>query len=932
MASFDMSTFLALKGGTARGTLDALGMTYGVPSCLLNLTQDVLSILPTSILNQVSFSAQDGKNKADEIVKGVFRKLLSKTGIIEFDTESGSFKFLSDTSFFGIELDEVAGNQSLGALVNLFEFSVGFGSEVYVNYKNASNQINAALGCLQKFKDQQEFKRTVSANKKAELFNKDKSGFNNLLEKEFGAAKEQVADAQKFISSADRLLGDISSIIQERKLDPNKEPCFIENEILDITDFCQIAPSEFPPDPASVFRLEFGPPKSTNGKFLLTVDGIYFDSQSGGLDPALEEIITYTPPDELAYLFDHEPAAGGKGVQVTKDDLTGVINKMFDEDFIDETLDLQNYYDQDHLLQALNGQKNKEVFDLSSQISQLITDEGEDSAIVTNIRESMYSIISKHNSKINRRKKQIELAVRIPNIFDPEGIKISYPPGEIPINDFSYLGVLNVDVNIFKQENLVFKASDVVGIIKPIVPKFVVSRTPPEEINIDNLYVANVGKGGIIHSTSTTTSSTEPNILSLNDQITTNGLVAVYNFLECEVSDPSSTNFSVLNCAGNHVEDKETQVKFNAKLLAEDPTVVFVSGLGIPYLNGLVTVSGQTDADVKYIPSSLGQAIVLPDEKEFRNLAYSRAGFTFESWAHLPSLDAAHAWTSEAFGITNVTKFSRILLGCENVGLSKDIINDRDNINPSFNTSSVRGLLIGFSSDKRIVSDEAATQGSSGNKAGLQFFIAPTQAIDASNCSFINNTECQRDIGYYKMIADPSTIPTGGSSSLGDVSAGFVLISTSFDVPNDEIRIYADGVLVETSSISSVFGTEPRRPINVPSFTVSSSFEYGGDYGVGSSIGDIYDKFSAGPELNKGLNYSFTPWVLGGGYTDGICTVNNEITNNLFQHGFMGAYGGDRSGLDGYVGSVKFYNRALSTVEVLKNFNAQKGFFKNIQI
>ena len=46
----------------------------------------------------------------------------------------------------------------------------------------------------------------------------------------------------------------------------------------------------------------------------------------------------------------------------------------------------------------------------------------------------------------------------------------------------------------------------------------------------------------------------------------------------------------------------------------------------------------------------------------------------------------------------------------------------------------------------------------------------------------------------------------------------------------------------------------------------------------------------------------------------------------------MGRGHGLNSGLNGYVGSVKFYSRALTNTEVLENYNGQKAFFKNIDL
>jgi hypothetical protein len=38
-----------------------------------------------------------------------------------------------------------------------------------------------------------------------------------------------------------------------------------------------------------------------------------------------------------------------------------------------------------------------------------------------------------------------------------------------------------------------------------------------------------------------------------------------------------------------------------------------------------------------------------------------------------------------------------------------------------------------------------------------------------------------------------------------------------------------------------------------------------------------------------------------------------------------------RSGLQGFLGSFKLYKRDLTSDEVLKNYNTQRGFFKNIE-
>jgi hypothetical protein len=136
--------------------------------------------------------------------------------------------------------------------------------------------------------------------------------------------------------------------------------------------------------------------------------------------------------------------------------------------------------------------------------------------------------------------------------------------------------------------------------------------------------------------------------------------------------------------------------------------------------------------------------------------------------------------------------------------------------------------------------------------------------------------------------------------------------SLAIDPENDQIRLCVDGELVSVASLSYSFGIPAGQSLRVPSFRAANSFEYST-----SSTGN--SSFSTGPKLNE----LFTPWILGGGYTDGYRAQNS---------GFMGQKHGLKSGLNGYLGSTKFYSRPLSSSESKQNYDAQKGFFKNIDL
>ena len=76
MASFDLETFLKVQGQTGTGAFQALGMSYGMPSCMLNLASQAMSLLPSSLLNGISSQILAGKAKANEITKEIFKKLM----------------------------------------------------------------------------------------------------------------------------------------------------------------------------------------------------------------------------------------------------------------------------------------------------------------------------------------------------------------------------------------------------------------------------------------------------------------------------------------------------------------------------------------------------------------------------------------------------------------------------------------------------------------------------------------------------------------------------------------------------------------------------------------------------------------------------------------------------------------------------------------
>jgi hypothetical protein len=317
------------------------------------------------------------------------------------------------------------------------------------------------------------------------------------------------------------------------------------------------------------------------------------------------------------------------------------------------------------------------------------------------------------------------------------------------------------------------------------------------------------------------------------------------------------------------------------------------------------------------LASALGSFIRLPDTVEYQELMYNPDGFTIECWVHAPYLtDASLGWLS---GTTS--SLTRVLIANENVGVKPNYTFttaegnqvDLDYLPYDNGDLFVRGVVAGFTRDRRITQTGVGYSNNNSDNSpvsSLSFFIAPTQSRDSSSCSWINNAQCNNSADFYKMKVDCSTRVNG--KSFGDASGQFILVDIVGNPKANTIEFYCDGQLMATSSINQVFGVSPYSTIDLPSFKKNNSFEYS----TGSVDGPL--SLKNGPKLNT----FYTPWIVGGGYTDGMYLNGN----------FMGGdRGGIVSGLRGFIGSLKFYSKPLESTEVLTNYNAQRIYFKNIR-
>ena len=1003
MASFDISKAASIISTSPNPILDSLGTQFGVPRCMMEFSKELLASLPTPALKGIGGGIQEGKALANSVFKDGMRKTWLGSGIVEYDTTTGRFVFVGSSSNKGVEENAEQG------LDNMFGLGIilGVGAQAWVIGESLLDQFDDAKKCFDQM-------NSFDALQKGPSVLADKLvGFESngnvfppppaavIASQEFEDNRESMEIAARFVVDADAQLQAIAEIRQCRLESPETcpEPCFwanmpnpdfdpnlpsgpdnpatLEEMLGGRTTLClldaEAGPDGFPILTASSDHQEIitasgtQPPLSIKGQYLFSRTGIYYDSYGGGLeyDGCITNIVkavyyddegnpiagTGVPQQALKYMFDHNPNIGGKGEQVSWATFNQWANTAFDIDVVDESPSMQAFYDDDHFLQVLVNQRNREIYDTSNYIGELVTDGyAADSAVLTNQRQILLSKISSHDVKIKKRKKQIQVHVILSPTDSPA------VQGEIPINNFQSLdgGLLAIERE--KQQNLIFRTGEVSGVVLPLCPEFIKSSVPQDAFTVEDLMVAPVGVGQIITS-DFPFDGVSGTILSLTDEVHTDNLVAIYNFLDSDIVSPDSDEYLSINCNTSAASHMATQ------LVASSIPNMFPSGIGVPYFRGVCSFFSGTDGNPKatsyasndrYLYSAhkpYGYGRISSGHSDIDSLLYNNVGASFDFWTHIPDLGTANGlgWA----GDQSLSSLHRVVMGCENRGGTNSTDIDDWTVGPA--QHSVRGLLMGFSRDRRITKGLAPSNQPSDNNLteGLVFHMSPTQSMNTSGVTFIavsgDPAACLHDevagSGHYGIAVDTSAV-TASRYSFDDCSTVFVHTTVSIDYGGNLVSIYLNGELLKSQTVLETFGT--AGPPQIPSMTDTSSFSYDPVYKgelpanaplfPPNSLGyrDFWNWAGPIPE-GSSQNMSLTPWIIGGGYTDGMHPddiLNDDdakTTSNTGMNFMGGKWGGKKSGLHGFIGSLKLYNKALSSGDALKNYNAQKGFFTTIR-
>jgi|14BtaG_2_1085337.scaffolds.fasta_scaffold00043_35 hypothetical protein len=808
-----------------------------------------------------------------------------------------------------------------------------------------------------------------------------------------------------------------------------------------------------------VFDLDFGPPISTTDRFVLSQDGLYYNSRTA----KVPDIVPY-PVSANMWNLQYDSNRGGRGLSFTEEDGESTVNTIFDlnKAYEKENPRVKDFLEFDDILQQFEDDKMSHMTEVSGYISEILANGyGPTDAIVQSYTAQLGAVASVYDGKIKKRKRQLTIAAvygrndfAVTNRTHPlgEGLFFQYEPPQgkafeyklqykelpdklksvtfytleggqtvpyntqskqvvdvqlpenilakvgswkqiprIPVNDFSYLKQSDIPLNA--QKNITLFSEDLNTVIVPYQARYVVAPTDRPVRSVDSLAVDPIGLGDWTHrQTYGSLSATTPLYKSLTDDIVSDGLLACYNFLDPDaVTQPSGTLYALNNAA-------EGSTRLDAKLVGWDKSLVFPSGVGQAYFAGTIfderesqnPLWANVSGSYARLPNSTRNYNLLEPNIPFNgvrpldNLFYSKKGISIDFWAYVPNVHK---------NMTDTHRY-RLAFANENSGpvASNYVAASTQSKAGGTNFARTIGMIMGWRDQG---SPKTNTLGAYPfYSSGLEFCIAPTVGQNQSY-----TTTPQTSWGHSVCLAErwaasagitpppgettqvgmfiPSSVLTSSGYGIQDVSSGYHHINISFDYNKEKVDFHFDGELLTTSSLTDVLGGSPNDTVlptavkmNLENQTDVISFN---DPTTESFLGNtVYDERCTPERVAFPV---FTPWIIGGGYTDNIPRIPGTSSrpqgflgsnaNNFHQQtqkgdsvssitlGNLGDYpvgqhdpplsggtGGThparrqipRSGLDGFIGSFKIYSRPLNTSEAKINYDSQKGFFHNILI
>ena len=742
--------------------------------------------------------------------------------------------------------------------------------------------------------------------------------------------------------SIDKMVEDFNTYVEDNIVHPYEE------NIKNFGTLAQITQLKFKEDPP-MFDFTYGPPVTKAGIFILSEDGLYYDSITGGI-PEVEGVKIASEHWNLKYA----PNLGGKGKTYSNDNLTNVSKNVFESYHMAGNDDENEFYTSDEVLRLIDTNKQLHIDLVQDQLVELrAAGLNEDSAIMVNHLNNIGAITSMYAERSAKRKKQLQLiSIFAKDLYSHteigheykdlslgngvliynEGSTLSpnwHPVERVPINDFSFLKGTGAGTTLEQQESILMFSEDLDDTVLPITPNFSRPEVQPYSY-LSNFTLSPIEEGVFPYAAGDPGVSAISNtVLSISNTTLQSGLVLNYNFLDPNVTTALSTEFTVVDEGPNNFGP------LNGQLVASSTASVFPSGLSIPKLTGTnggsyVRLPNNYTVDGVAQPFNTQEIndLFYPPNLTYDSASQKGGGVTFDFWVHMPNFTMS---TSHRY---------RLVAACENSGGNSTagpeqsrIDATRTDLNGVYDATKVHGMIMGFR-------DRGGTAGA--GTSGLEFGIWPTVSQNKNDGSF-GHSVCIAEHVYRTELGVTllSSIELEGVS-ITDASGAFIHMAVVFDFELNSVNFYVDGILLKSAILDQAFDLQHSPTIGIPSIT-----EKPGTLGTHTTSWE--DTAGVGPNVGS-LGNAFTPWILGGGFSD---SIPRETGIGTYDPGFLGYntnsyYQGPphsqhipslgsvnpppSSGLDGFLGSFKLYSKALSINEVRSNFKAQKGFFKNIKI
>ena len=120
------------------GIAKTVGMGFGMPECMLNLTEDLLNLLPTAILGAISMVLDSFITYALGSILRLINWMLQVFGIKIVETDNGIQILLPDFTFFGMNPASLL--STLGDYVKALDNTIAELGELYTNVQGSIAQ------------------------------------------------------------------------------------------------------------------------------------------------------------------------------------------------------------------------------------------------------------------------------------------------------------------------------------------------------------------------------------------------------------------------------------------------------------------------------------------------------------------------------------------------------------------------------------------------------------------------------------------------------------------------------------------------------------------------------------------------------------------------------------------------------------------------